>query len=261
MRRLLALIAGAVVIAAALPAAGAEVPQQRVLSTYTFRGSGEVLLYVKGTVVAKGAPAVIAIVYTDDDPRTGRPRMPMWSDIYEFGGGDTHGYGSTAGGLTCRAPLQCVSSTDGESLGFSVMLDLEVPERLAFTVSIVTQGASVRIQDRVLERGRATHRRGGYRLVTAEQADADGVARPGQRVEVFRGAAAAGGRRGSVAVALPPCEPGVGSLQLEGGRAPVDISCPTAEVTAFADRATTWRLDGLAAGTTGRGTRLLVIDR
>ena len=260
MRKLLALMISAVLLGAVLPAATAAAPaQQRQVHTYRFTGSGPSILYVKGTLLAKGAPALLSVVYTDDDPRTGRPRSAMVTDVYEFGGDGTSVYGAD-GDLGCVAPLRCTVDSDGPEIGFSIFYDLDAPVPVAFSVHVVTQGARIRITDRVLERWRASHRTGGYTQVTAADATADGVVTSGTRAEVLRGATARGGRRGSIAIAVPPCDVGVGQLRLDGGRAPVEIGCPTRAVAAFADRATTWRLSGLAAGTASTATRLLVID-
>ena len=87
--------------------------------------------------------------------------------------------------------------------------------------------------------------------------------------EVFRSAAAAGGEDGSVAVGQPPCsdplwQPGAGVTRLVGGETEPSHVCgaDTGGVTDFAAEATTWRLDGAAAGALVSGdlTRLVVID-
>ena len=260
MRKLLALVISAMTLVALLPAASAAPPpQQRQVHTYRFTGAGPSILYVKGTLLAQGAPALLSVIYTDDDPRTGRPRSAMLTDVYEFGADGTSVYGANDD-LGCVAPLRCTVDASGGEIAFSIFYDLDAPVPVAFTVRVVTQAARVRITDRVLERWRATHRSGGYTQVTAADATADGVATSGTSAEVLREASARGGRRGSIAVAVPPCDVGVGRMRLDGGRAPVEIGCPTRAVTAFADRATTWRLSGLAAGTASAGTRLLVID-
>ena len=82
--------------------------------------------------------------------------------------------------------------------------------------------------------------------------------------EDFRGASAPGGRWGSFVWANLPCDSGgSGDATLSGGRAPARLGCPEPALPVgwgWADRATTWRLDGTATGHTFIRHRLLVLD-
>jgi hypothetical protein len=92
--------------------------------------------------------------------------------------------------------------------------------------------------------------------------------------EVFQRSFAAGGPRGSIAMASPPCSGvvsvggGVGKATLTGGREPVSTTCPVdvAGVSQAATGRTSWVYEGLVAGLTayvspGPGpVRLLVVD-
>lgn len=110
-----------------------------------------------------------------------------------------------------------------------------------------------------------------FRAVELVQAS-EATASLGTRgVALFTGATAAGGKRGSVAVAVPPCSisdigvasRGAGRVELLGGVAQPSFTCPTDQVpiASYARAATTWRLQGIAAGdSTLAQSSLLVID-
>lgn len=111
-------------------------------------------------------------------------------------------------------------------------------------------------------------------LWSTDTGDAAGVWHSVVGAEVFTRATLQGGRRGSVAIGVPPCaggqgfSTGVGSATLSGGVAPVDTVCPrdVLRPSQVATKATTWSLTGTAVGLTAYvvsepGTvRLLVID-
>lgn len=93
----------------------------------------------------------------------------------------------------------------------------------------------------------------------------------GQFVERFTHASASGGRRGSIAVATPPCRPlhrfgyfreGYGTATLTGGRRVATFDCQKnlSDLTAAAAGATTWRFDGPVAGLATGTTRITVVD-
>lgn len=98
--------------------------------------------------------------------------------------------------------------------------------------------------------------------------------------EVMLSASGEGGRRGSIALAQPPCgyppgsapfTVGAGYASLTGGEVDRESVCPGSfaanvdgyrAMTSFARRATEWSLDGAVAGhTQSNGTvRLIVVD-
>lgn len=93
----------------------------------------------------------------------------------------------------------------------------------------------------------------------------------GEHLERFTHAELTGGRRGSIAVATPPCRPahrigyvreGYGQATLTGGPRPVSFDCQRngSDLTAATHRATTWQFDGAVVGTATGTTRLTVID-
>lgn len=104
----------------------------------------------------------------------------------------------------------------------------------------------------------------GFRTVAA--GDAAGAATRGQHAERFRSASAPGGRHGSVAYALPPCQPGAGSATLDAGDgAPATaIDCAALigdyKRTAATQRARTWTLKGDVVGKEASPFRLIVFD-
>lgn len=114
------------------------------------------------------------------------------------------------------------------------------------------------------------------RVVWSSDGDqAAGAWTPYLGIEAFTGATLPGGKRGSVAIGVPPCSgspvavsSGAGSVTLAGGVKPVQASCPqdVMRPSQLARKATTWTLTGPVAGTTADqvsepGTvRLIVID-
>lgn len=110
-----------------------------------------------------------------------------------------------------------------------------------------------------------------HRHVEAADSDALGAAADRMGVEVFFGASAPGGSRGSLASVRPPCATtgavnlaqGVGRVTLAGGSRSVEVTCPTdlSPIGAFATRSTIWSVTGQMAGVSNnRESRLWVID-
>ncbi len=138
-------------------------------------------------------------------------------------------------------------------------VDPQLPKRLIVASSGVHPQAKL---------GAATR---GWRLVEvsprmrfarSDKSDSAGVGSADGGVEVFVGAAASGGRSGSIAIAAPPCDRvGVGETTLTGGLEAVDVTCPRAvPAVSLAAAGTEWRLDGLVVGVTGNAYRLVVLD-
>jgi hypothetical protein len=110
----------------------------------------------------------------------------------------------------------------------------------------------------------------GFRIVRADTSyRTTGVHYGSQAVEVYRGASAPGGRYGSIAFAVIPCNPlmGVGSASLAGGEplypdtGVMTCSSPPRPMTsADATGPTTWRVDGEVIGETPSNNRLVVFD-
>jgi hypothetical protein len=116
-----------------------------------------------------------------------------------------------------------------------------------------------------------------YRYITSTQASRFGVYAGTDSAEISRDVSLSGGRRGSLAVLMPPCstssdvpaaEPvprGVGSMTLGGGPHPSTLSCPASVGKAFptdvARAATTWTVTGTVLGDSSfQAIRLLVVD-
>lgn len=159
-------------------------------------------------------------------------------------------------------PCPCVATPlDGNTMQFSydVELDGEHPVDRWFV--------AVRGDRPEIRRGPGVGIRelpGSYfRLVNGNDV-ATGVQYQNQHWEDFRGASERGGRWGSFAWASLPCDAaGEGDMTLSGGRAPVALGCPEPAMpfgSQWADRATTWRLEGRAVGQTYIRHRLLVLD-
>jgi hypothetical protein len=118
-------------------------------------------------------------------------------------------------------------------------------------------------------------RRTSWTFSFVDGTESDGVgARGGDThgAELFLGAAAEGGKYGSIALATPPCSTtttnavsrGAGQVTLDGGVESQTVTCPTdnpSRLASWAPAAATWSLHGPAAGTTELSeTRLFVLD-
>lgn len=159
-------------------------------------------------------------------------------------------------------PCPCVATPlDAGSIQFSFDVDLSEPD------APDRWYVAVRGDEPEIRRGPGVGIRelpGTYfRLVSGNDVGT-GVQHQYQHYEDFRGASERGGRWGSFAWASLPCDSaGEGDMTLSGGRAPVRLGCPEPAMpfgSQWADRATTWRLEGRATGQTYIRHRLLVLD-
>lgn len=171
-------------------------------------------------------------------------------------------------GCTIGAPCDV---TDARGLGdfnLAAPATVEQPHRIYLAVSAVTVEVSLvdspgwRLTRAPLRVRYATSDTGGT---------ATGTSFFGEHVERFGTATLAGGRHGSLAVATPPCRPlhrrwiqreGHGTATLTGGTKTQSFDChkDLRDLTAAADRATTWTFQGDVVGTAMGTTRLTVID-
>lgn len=170
----------------------------------------------------------------------------------------------------CYAGSVCQVTGEGGITDFNVMAPptSEQPDRIYLAVSGLT--AEVQLVDSPGWRLTRTAMR--VRYVTSDTGGtATGVQVLGEHVERFGKATLPGGRRGSIAVATPPCRPlhrvgvyreGHGTATLTGGTVAQSFDCRANlhDLTAAADRATTWTFSGDVVGTAMGTTRLAVID-
>ncbi|HVF05324.1 MAG TPA: hypothetical protein VNA20_10815 [Frankiaceae bacterium] len=130
-------------------------------------------------------------------------------------------------------------------------------------VFVVLRGAASSVE--VTGRGWRLRRWSGETRIAGDDAVSAGVPFAGARA--FQQASARGGASGSLALGQLPCDgvglvgAGAGAAQLTGGAAPVLTTCASAApAAAVATGATTWTLDGAAAGLADVPARLVVID-
>lgn len=170
----------------------------------------------------------------------------------------------------------CYAGSGCEVTGFGGITDfniaapptIEQPDRIYLAVSAVA--AEVQLVDSPGWRLTRTSLRVRYATSDAG-GTATGVQFLGEHVERFGKATLAGGRRGSIAVATPPCRPlhrvgvyreGHGTATLRGGTAVESFDCRENlhDLASAADRGTTWTFEGDVVGTAMGTTRLTVID-
>lgn len=230
--------------------------------------------------VSRSAPKVALNAYFEWDRRGGRVTYvavsmqrgrPRPLDGMTFDSMLTDGPGVYDSGASygCPAGSGCdVFSGPGvTSFDLQYPATSTQPDRIYLAVA----GLSIRVSlvDSPGWRLRATALRA--RHASSDGGGASGAQFFGEHVERFGNASLAGGSRGSLAVATPPCRPlhrlgyyreGYGTATLTGGTSPVTFDCQknVADLAAAADRATTWTFAGDVVGTARGTTRLVVID-
>jgi hypothetical protein len=258
MRRLALLLAGLLDAATVTPSLASGPRLQRELLVFSYDGPGPALLSVDGYVEAKGRPGYFADV-------TGGVHdghlVPYFADVLELGepAGPPHVYGAAGSHDLCAAPAITCTTTPGSS-------------RLRFTVGSIMGRSEATIHARyflALE-GTSLHAETvgiGWKVqrrtagISRVAGGGTGAHALGSYVEAMPSASLPGGRRGSIAIAVPPCdELGAGTVTLTGAAQPDQRTCPTSAFADAAARATSWTLSGPAAGASEYRTRLLVID-
>lgn len=254
-------LAGA--LAAVLPAQAAPAPQQ-VTRAYAFDGAGTGVLVVRGTVEAPRG-GWFALVAGDATGAGKAPDAVYFPQVVDLDPSAPHTYGRSGRRDVCVDPVTtCTVSADGASLSFlSVFVvagDEETESHVRYWVA--AEGARVRVRETLLGWRRTTV--GGVRRVGDDRADGVGVTGmndPRRSAGVLLRATANGGRRGSIAVAVPPCDvAGAGPAVLTGPGVTEPQACPTSAFAAVTRRAGPWTLTGPSAGVSATGTRLLVLD-
>ena len=259
--RLLRVVVLLLVLGAALPSEAAAPPLQRVHRSWSFDGTGTGVLVVQGQVRYGAAGGVFAQV-AGDSTAAGRPAQTVYfPQVQDLGGSPAATYGALGDRDLCADPVTtCRVTPDGELTFVSVFLvvgDDETRSHVRFHLYL--EGTRVRVDD-TLVRWRRTPV-GGARRVLEADADGAGLQTGGRSVGAHLSATASGGRRGSIAVAAPPCgTAGAGAALLRGPGVTQPRSCPTGPFAAVTRRAGGWTLTGPAAGVTEGRTRLLVLD-
>lgn len=257
MRRLVLLLAGALAASGITPALAGPRLQTEVL-VLSYDGPGPAALVVDGYVEARGRPGYFATASANVfDGRV----SPFSSGLVELGepSGPVRTYGATGSHDLCADPaISCTTTPGSDRLRFTIgstMGRSEAPMHARIYVALVGTSLHVdtaRIGWRVRTRTAGVARTSG---------DGTGMQLLGGTVEALPAATLPGGRKGSIAIAVPPCdEQGVGDVTLSGGADPTPHSCPTSTFADAAAKATTWSLSGTAAGASEYRTRLLVID-
>jgi hypothetical protein len=262
MRRHTWTAAAALLVAAlAVPAGAQPRPLTHVERIYSFDGSGTGLLVVSGTVDPGRGRGLIASV-AGDAARTGGPiQNVFFPDVFEMDMAAPHTYGVAGRQDLCADPVTvCTLAADG-GLGFTstfaVSGDDEHEAHVRFAIAL--RGARVTFKEKMIGwRGAPLH---GLRQVTNDDVEGEGVTGGGFTAGALLSASAPAGRRGSIAIGVPPCDDlGAGAVVLAGPSASQSAVCPTGAFAAVASRPGTWTLSGLAAGLSGHSTRLVVLD-
>ena len=257
MRSLVLLLAGALAAAGVTPALGGPPLQTEVLFL-SYDGPGPAALVVDGYVEAKGRPGYFATASANAvDGRV----SPYASELVELGepSGPVHTYGAAGSHDLCAEPaITCTTTLGSDRLRFTIgstMGRSDAPMHARVYVALV--GTSLHVETARIG-WRVRTRTSG---VTRTSGDGTGAQALGGTVEALPAATLPGGRRGSIAIAVPPCdEQGIGAVTLTGGADPSPHGCPTSTFADAAAKATTWSLAGPAAGASEYRTRLLVID-
>lgn len=267
MRR--GIVCAAVALALTMPAAEAApapAPTTVWLAEKISPSASSVTLHAYFRWDARGGRAS----YVGVDMVGGRPQ-PMGGMTWDspLGDGPTARHDGAVYG--CPAPSSCDVLT-GPGLAYFGLAYPEgtpQPDRIYLVLSGLAQEVSLQNSP-----GWRLRRTGLVaRFTTSDDAGtaATGANIGGQFVERFTSASATGGRRGSIAVATPPCRPlhrfgyfreGYGTATLTGGRQPATFDCQKnlSDLTAAAVGATTWRFDGPVVGVATGTTRITVID-
>ena len=198
----------------------------------------------------------------------GRPR-PTWAYTFDsvpdempvaYHGGAEYG---------CLPMSVCDLFSARGMTAFSATVPDDSPQPDRVYLAISGQDVKVALVDSPGWRLTRTRLRTRYAL--SDHADASGARALGEGVERFGEARLPGGPHGSIAVATPPCRllhrtggarEGVGTATLSGGVTTPTFDCRThlTDLTAAADRPTTWRFAGDVVGVAMGPTRLTVID-
>jgi hypothetical protein len=258
VRRLVVLLAGLALLATGAPSLAAQPRLQRQLLVFTYDGTGPGLLSVSGTVEANGRPGYLASVAAE---ALDGHLDPFFPDVYELGdgGAPAHTYGAAGTHDVCASPLvTCTADPGSTSLQFSIGFSVgESPRPVHLRMLIAVEGTKVKTASAKIG-WKGTKRTGGFSRVTG---GGTGFRAGGFAAEALPDASLRGGRKGSVAIAVPPCDQlGAGLLTLAGGRKDAVAACPTGPFTAAADGPARWSLTGDAAGVSSYLTRLIVVD-
>lgn len=261
VRRVLPLLLALLLGAAALPAQAAPAVQ-RVHRSWSFDGTGTGVLVLSGRVRWGATQGVYAQV-AGDAPGPGRPAdVTSFASVQDVGGAAGGTYGRIGRRDLCPDPVTTCRVEDGDLVFTSVFVVSGGGKGGAAAHTrfhLYLEGQRVSVQD-VLVGWRRTPV-GGARRVTQEQADGAGLGSGGRSSGALLSAAATGGRRGSLALAVPPCgTAGAGAAVLTGPGAQATEACPTGPFAATARRGGRWTLSGATAGVTDGRTRLLVLD-
>lgn len=261
-RRVLPVLLALLVGAAALPAQAAPTVQ-RVHRSWSFDGTGTGVLVLTGRV-AWGATEGVYAQVAGDAPGRGRPAdVTYFASVQDVGGPVAGVYGRAGRRDLCLDPVTTCRIEDGTLVFTSVFVVAGGGEGGATTHTrfhLYLEGTRVSVEE-VLVGWRRTPV-GGGRRVTQEQADGVGVQTGGTSAGALLSATASAGRRGSLALAVPPCgTAGSGATLLRGpGGAQATRPCPTGAFAATARSGGRWTLSGAGAGVTDGRTRLLVLD-
>jgi hypothetical protein len=258
-----AALMGLAVITLAGPglAQAAPRPQSTIQRMYSFDRAGDGVLLVSGTIDPGKGRGLFAIVSGAAEKAGGAPSDVFFPRIIDLESRGARTYGAIGARDLCIDPQVVCGDLPGGSFGFSasytVSGDSEHASHVRFAV--VARGAKVTLKEKMI--GWTGRDLRAVRQVTDDQADGAGAAAFGASVGATLAASAPAGPRGSIAIAAPPCDLlGAGLAVLSGPTSTTPGVCPTDAFAAAESRGGTWALGGLAAGVSGRTTRLLVLD-
>ena len=234
---------------------------QHVERVYSFDGTGTGVLVLSGSVETRGGEGFFAVV-TGDAPGRGKPPstvfFPTLIDVDMKG---AHTYGAVGHHDLCPDPSTVCRDLGGGEMHFTstFIVSGQGPRPAHVRYAIALRGAKVTLTEELIRWERRALRK--VTRVTDDASTGGGVSAFGASAGTFVSTAAPAGRRGSIAIAAPPCEyAGAGAAILTGPGTSKPAVCPTDEFAAVTKSAGEWKLSGPAAGLSGRRTRLLVLD-
>lgn len=281
IRRTLLAATGLAVAFAPLPAGAATPPVRMQVWEVVRTSSAPSNFAVSASVGYVNSRAIIAMTYLRHT-RSGIKVLPGANLSGDEGSSEPQVYnGGKRVSCTSATGVAC-TSTKGVMLTTAYYRDNGLSDAIApDTVLVVTYGRDGQVAVSQTAAGKPQWRvrkvsRAARAFWSSDANDTTGVWSKYLGAEVFTTKATLkGGRRGSVAIAAPPCAgtavgttSGLGSAKLTGGVAPVETSCPedVMRPSQVARKATTWTFSGSVAGLTADqvsepGTvRLLVVD-
>jgi hypothetical protein len=257
-------LAGLAVVASAVPAVAQQPAPVRtsVQRLYSFDGVGDAVLLLSGTVDPGKGRALFAQVDGEADKTGSAPTQVYFPDVMDLDNRDAHTFGALGQQDLCVDPQTVCHALPNGGLSFSssVTASGDGTHQWHLRFAIVVRGAKVTFKERMI--GWRARDLGAVHQVTDDEAVGAGATAYGMSAGATVSASAPAGKRGSIAIAAPPCDIAGGGVALLSGPGVTATPgvCPTDAFGAGATAGGTWQLAGPVAGVSARSTRLLVLD-